>query len=172
MDISRTLIHPSSEARITLSDVHQSTSSIRKVTFLPLLKLLTIWTFKSEFDCHFHKEKKDVNHSGLNSQGKTAPVAKVQFTFKTEQSLAVYLPHADCILKVPKIVITLKICWAITFKTEILWKKNFKGRKLLISLTNPLHSFHFWIRRKKNIHSSCGQQLHLQCTHVELGLPL
>lgn len=37
-------MHPSSDAKITLSDVHQSTSKIRKVTFLPLLKLLTIWT--------------------------------------------------------------------------------------------------------------------------------
>ena len=41
---------------------------------------------------------------------KAVPVAKVQFMFKTEQSWAIYLPHADCILKVPEMVITLTIC--------------------------------------------------------------
>lgn len=49
MDKSRTRMHPSSDARTTLSEVHQSTSRIRKFTFLPLLKLLTICTWKSYF---------------------------------------------------------------------------------------------------------------------------
>lgn len=47
MDKSSTRMHPSSDASSTLSDVHQSTSKIRKFTFLPLLKLLTICIWKS-----------------------------------------------------------------------------------------------------------------------------
>lgn len=53
MDKSKTLMHPSSDAKTTLSEVHQSTSRIRKLTFLPLLKLLTICTLKSWVIFHF-----------------------------------------------------------------------------------------------------------------------
>lgn len=91
MDTSRTRMHPSSHARITLSDMHQSTSSIRKVTFLPLRKLLTICTFRSEFGRHSQREKK--TFTTLISQRKTVH-GKGQCKVETQQSLAIRLSSA------------------------------------------------------------------------------